>query len=385
MTVGKVDAASQAVVAQRRTLQVGVGQILDIKVLRQLELRKYLVVFGGEQHIVETSMSLMAGRTIRTSVAAVGDKLELKYVGMPPAAEDEPSAPEGDLLTDLENRHAVSLSEAQRTAITHAMNAVPEPQLTAGAGLYLSKLALPLEADALDALYRAQTWQPPASAATGLANTVPRTIAEFAAASATTPLATMLRRAVNLQADSAPPDVGDSLGNEASMPAAQGLGFPITAQDATERDSHDGARKDDLAHQLLNEPDGGSVAYHYGTLPVMIADQLVELDLVYFRERLRTEGSSNTRRLVMTFKTENLGRVQIVAQALAEHLSVEISSETPDSNAALAAHSQDVTDLLARLGWNVDAVKYELRPDPPRAASHVIAHVLNADTLNRWV
>lgn len=318
----------------------------------------------------------------------VGEKPEPKYVGVSANSEhairtrESPEDPskDGDLLAILQRQFAVSLTDAQRTAIADAASRVQEPPLVIGGGLYLGKLSLPVDAEALDALYVAQAWQPAQRAATSL--TTQPTRIELPAASALTSLATMLKGAVNLQREMAPPNAIDDAGKPA---AEQVPGLFLMTQDSASRDSSGGARDDDCARQLLNEQDGGSVAYHYGTLPLLIAEQLVELDLVYFRERHRTEHSSNLRRLVMTFRTESLGRVQIVAQALAEHLAVQISSESAESNAALMARAQDVTDLLSRLGWNVDAVKYELCSEPPRAASHVIAHVLNAETLDRLV
>jgi len=326
--------------------------------------------------------ALQAAVTQRT-----GDKVELRYVDVPPNSEramrrqstEDPSK-DGDLIATLQRQFAVSLSDAQRTAIADATSRVQEPRLMIGGGLYLSKLSLPVDAEALDALYVAQVWQQSEGAAPS--RSAPRMSIDLAGASAMTSLATKLRGAVNPHRDGTSSNVVEDPSLTTAEPAP---GLPLMTQDSAPRDSHGGERHDDLARQLLNEQDGGSVAYHYGTLPLLIADQLVELDLVYFRERVRTEHSSNRRRLVMTFRTESLGRVQIVAQALAEHLAVEISSESTESNAALMAHAQDVGDLLSRLGWNVDAVRYELRSEAPRAAGQVIAHVLNAETLDRLV
>lgn len=383
MTITNLGALTQPATAQRRSehwdrpdWRVNLGQTLDLRVVRKLDERRYLVSFAGEQHVVETAMALTAGRAVRTSVTAIGDKLELKYVGpAAPETSQEPSSEaatpdQADVIDDLESRYALTLSDVEQAAIRGAIASGADPELMAGAGLFLSKLSLPVDADALHALYQAQSWSTAAVENAG-ALRAPNGDEQ------TLRLAAAMRQILDTTSSSMSPTV-------AATTTAADQNATVLLGSSTDESRDEGGKRD-LASRLLNEQDGGSVAYHYGTLPVLIGDQLVELDLVYFRERARPERDSNTRRLVMTFKTERLGRVQVVAQALAERLSMEITAESSESSAALAAHESEVKDLLTRLGWTVDAVRYELDTSPRRAAGHVIAHVLSADTLNRFV
>lgn len=393
MTVSHVGVSSQVAQAQQRRSdhwdrpdrRINVGQVLELQVVRRLGERRYLVSFAGEEHVVETAMQLTAGRTVRTTVVAVGEKLELKYVGAPDAPEshDDPGTEDaggGDVLTDLETKHAIALNDAQRAAIANAMSSATQPELIASGGLYLSKLSLPVGVESLSALHDAQTW-------TAQMDTAQSTAAMLAANAdlgdhkSLEPLAAALRRIFENQ--TAAPEDSAQLDVAAIAPYLQELSAAMG--DRSEMDAKQDRSGGDLARQLLNEQDGGSLAYHYGVLPVLIADQLVELDVVYFRERQRSERSSNTRRLVMTFKTQRLGRIEIEAQAVADRLSVQIASDSSQSSTTLAAHVGEVKDLLARLGWDVDAVNYEFEPKPLRAAERVIAHVLNSETLDRMV
>jgi Flagellar hook-length control protein FliK len=389
MTVANIGAASQAAAAQQRSdhssePRVRVGQFVDLRIVRPLAERQYLVWLGGEQHVVETAMALTAGRTIRTTVVAIGEKLELKYVGTSSADDAQGAAAEtavaertGDSITDLQDQLPADLNDAQRTAIGDALRAAAEPQLLASGGLFLGRLSLPFDAEALNALYVAQRWAPTRAEDA----TVAHAVNTGAGGAGRIPsLAALLQQALEQPTDAGSWQPAVDGGGERAGAAA-----PLVAHEGAHADQQHGERNQDLARQLLNEQDGGSIAYRYGTLPLLIAGQLVELDLVYFHERTRSERSANLRRLVMTFKTERLGRVQVVAQALAEHLSIEIASDSRQANAALAAHEEEIKDLLTQLGWNVDGVEYELDPDPRRAASHVIAHVLNSDRLDRLV
>jgi hypothetical protein len=121
-------------------------------------------------------------------------------------------------------------------------------------------------------------------------------------------------------------------------------------------------------------------------LPLVIADQLFELDLVYFRDRHSSaESSTRSKRMVMTLNAPTLGRVEVLAQSIGDRLSITIKSDSEASRQILSAERERVRELLARLGWAIDGVAYEVDGIETRAASHVVDHVLGGDSLSRWV
>ena len=341
MTVGDVRSAAVVGRAQARADQQRhvPGDRVKMRVLRQLDDRRYLVSFHEGQHIVSSTVALNVGSTVRAVVTAVGEKLELRYVGADSVAAvmDDHSAGGEDAIDELAGRYAVELQAAQRAAIEQALQDAAEPADMIAGGLFLSKLALGVDASNLHALYGAQRWSTKA------------------------------------------PDV-------AATPSLQLAEQMLAALQQQDTDTDDPNRDQrELAQRLLNEQDDSSVAYRFGTLPVLVADQLIELDIVHFDERRREDRAAGMRRLVMTFSTSTLGRVEVVAQALAERLSIAITTDSPQGREALAASSQDVRDLVGRLGWNVETVSCDVRERVDRAARHVIDHVLNGDSLSALV
>jgi hypothetical protein len=140
------------------------------------------------------------------------------------------------------------------------------------------------------------------------------------------------------------------------------------------------------AWELLNDQDGGSVEYRYGVLPVIVADQLFELDLVYFRERQSSaEHTAASKRMVMTLNAPALGRVEVVAHAIGERVAVTIKTQSDAAKEILRAEHERVREMLGRLGWGVDAVRYEVDDLDTRASGRIVEHVLNGDSLSRWV
>jgi hypothetical protein len=347
MTIHHVGSSQVAVASARHQRQHAVGEQLELKVLRRMDERRYLVSFQDAQHVVSSTVTLNVGATVRAVVTAVGEKLELRYVASSEVAvamEDHAAVGE-DALAQLATRYSVALQPAHRAAIERAAEQAEQPDTMIEGGMFLSKLALPVDHSSLQAVYSAQRWSAAGSAAAAA------TDSPLANAGTLTMLAEQMLAALQPNSD------GD-------------------------RDS-DSER--DLAQRLLNEQDEGSVAYSFGLLPVLIDNQLLELDLVHFRERRREDAPNGMRRLVMTFSTPALGRVEVLAQALGDRLAIGMATDSLTSREVLAARSAEVRELLARLGWNVEAVSYEYNADVGRAARRVLTHVLNSETLSRWV
>lgn len=360
MSISQVDSGNGYVGsdAKSRQRQLRVGEQVQLTVLQRIDQTRYQVGFSDGWRVVASTVALPVGATIRATVTAVGDTLELQYLGRDTvtAAMSEHEAKSEDALAEHERRFRISLPEADRLALQAAMNDAEEVESMVEAGLFLGKLSLPLDVPKLQAVYESQRWKDTASVQAGsprpvmsegdieqLAVTIEQTLREPPAATS-----------------SLPAQVSDS-GDDAEQERRQ------------------------LAWELLNDQDGGSVEYRYGVLPLIIADQLFELDLVYFRDRHSSaEQSNRSKRMVMTLNAPSLGRVEVLAQAIDDRLSVTIRSDSEAARKVLSAEQERVKELLARLGWGVDGVSYEVDGIESRAAAHVVDHVLGGDSLSRW-
>jgi hypothetical protein len=350
MTVGDVNSASFIAPVGRRGDRPppAPGDQVRMLVLKQLDDQRYLVSMHDTQRVVSSTVPLTVGSTVRAIVTAVGDQLELRYVGEDRrvVVGQETRVEDEDFILERARRYAVELHAPQRTVIEQAMQEVAKPQSMLASGLFLGKLDLSVDAANLHALYSIQQWPD---------NTGKTTINHAFDIGGAVPTAAVAAQMLAVLQESR---------------------TPANAQDRDERER---------ARRLLNEPDDSSVSYRFGVLPVLIADQLVELDIVHFRERRRDDAPADSRRLVMTFSTANLGRVEVVARALDERLAISIATDSPQSRDLLAAGAKDVRALVERLGWNVESVSYDVAADVERAARHVIDHVLNGDTLSALV
>lgn len=342
-----------------------VGEQLRLTVLQRLDETRYQIGFPGGWRVVSSTVPLPVGATIRAVVTAVGEQLELQYQGtdvvLASMAQHEASSE--DVLARHEQRFRVVLSESDRTTLNDSMSSAEDAQSMLAAGLFLGKLSLPMDVPNLQAIYQAQRW-PEINAARSMPTNL----------SVGDPEMEQLTAALQLALHE-PPAGAVAVALDASRQS-----LASTTDDDAERERRE------QAWQLLNDQDGGSVEYRYGVLPLLIADQLFELDLVYFRERQASAGAAAaSKRMVMTLNAPTLGRVEVVAHAIGERVAVTIKTQSDASRQILATEQERVRELLERLGWGVDAVRYEIDSIDTRAPGHVVQHVLNGDSLSRWV
>jgi hypothetical protein len=343
--------------------QLSIGQNLKLQVLRQLEQQRFEVMFGGRRHVVESRVPLTVGSQIDAQVEAKGNQLELRYLGAslsfelpdaPPAAD---GAPVPEWLAALAQQYRVPLDAQATSTIARAASKVADPALMTRGGLFLQKLAQRVTREDLEALYRVL------SANDSLPAALTQAPIDFDPSADNDEVAATLADAL----DAATPQTGASI-----------------AQVGADADT-DGGNQDDAqrALRLLNLQDEGSVSWRYGTLPLLVGGQLIELDLVMFRERESHATRGSLRRLVMTLDTTHFGRVHVEARAVDSRLMVRLSAATSEAVDVMSAYGAEVRAAIEQLGWAVDEIRYEVQPDGARAAHEVVKHVLSAGSVDQ--
>lgn len=381
--------------------KLSVGQILKGRVLRQYEGSKYAVAFDGQERVVDSAVPLKTGELIYGRVIGLSDRVELQRVyqaeGADSAEAPLPNAGEtvafgyarpGSALDETLARYRVDLTAADRVQLEKTVRTAADGNAMAMAGAMLSKLGLRQAPELLWSLYSAMTRAPtPAGTDSDAALAVPVPIAA-AGGVAVKELADALRTAMD------DPKQGteverDAAEGTAEAPAAPGEN-PVPANGV--RDEGDRARngqQEEWAQRLLNAQTGGVVAHRSATLPLMVGDRLVEVDVALFEQRRDGEQkpAGRHRQLVFALATESLGAVEVRAQVIGDRVRVRVIGESSDKTDAIAAHAESLRQALGGTGWVLDEVSYETRDgggaNGPACA--VVAHVVSQDSLNRLV
>ena len=382
MTVSELNAGTQVTGATAKPKppresfsRLKIGQKVELSVEQRLAEQRYVVRVDGVRHVVETAMALTAGTTFAATVQSIGDKLELRYVAASPGSSspvaiadslpDRDEDPQAQLLESAADAFGVTVGPNDLDAATRAMRTAAQPQDMAHAALFLRKLHQPVDPHDLQAVYAALVWD--AGAVSMRRNGIEL---DIEAASSVRVAEGAGERLEQLFASG----IGAAASESLQLPAA-------TTIDTQDDASHHGRR----AIELLNEQDDSSVAYAYGSLPVLVAGQLIELDVVLLRDRNGAENPHAMRRLVMTLNTETLGRVEVAAQALGSRLTIAIKTQTTAASDALARHADEVREIVTQLGWSVEAIAYEIDSLDTRAARSIVQHVLKAGSVDRMV
>lgn len=382
-----------------------VGQVLKGRVLRQYDQSRYLVGFEGNERVVDSGVPLRTGELIHGRVMAVGERVELQRIyaqdatdlagaAMPVPGE---SLPEGvgtrsdQLLEQLIGRYQATLSPADRAQLGKAVRSAADGANMGLAGIMLSKLGLPQSSELLGALYTNLTRRPAATSAAEvvaqLEAAAPGAVA--APTQAIQQLGEMLKTAIEDRTRA-----HDSREQAASGTPQMSLPVAGAAPEAVRQVRADGDERNqrgirDLGRWLLNAQTGGSVAHRHETLPLLLGDQLVEVDLALFSQQRDGEQkpAARHRQLVFSLNTESLGRVEISARLVGERLRVQVATEDSDTTAFMAEHATALREALQQLGWTLDEVVYETRPAPVAgsATQAVVEHVIRQDSLNRLV
>ena len=131
------------------------------------------------------------------------------------------------------------------------------------------------------------------------------------------------------------------------------------------------------------------MAHRTGTIPLLVGNRLMEVEIALFEQRRHAGPKTDARHrhLVFRLNTETMGTVEISAKLAGDHVRVHVISEDDRAAKPLSSESQALRTALGDAGWKVDEVVYETRSPGDRnaAASAVIDHVIQQDSLNRVI
>lgn len=388
---------------------LNLGQIIKGQVMRQYEGNRYLVSFGGHERVVDSVVPLTTGELIHGRVVALGERVELQRVY--PQADNPPASAAGAvpaaemfsgfarharLVEDHVARYIAPMSAADKAVLARAARMAGDPGSMVLAGITVNKLGLSQSPEVLWPLYRTLVREDATSAALYKTNEALELRAVAAGevaspAAALRPLAEALAK--QMEQSAARKDSHDlaraaNTAPERHTPSPLGLAAPKAVNNDADEGRGSGPRW--LAHRLLNAQTGGAVAHRVGTIPLLLGNQLIEVDLAFFdqREEKTVPAQTKHRKVVFALRTEHLGHVEITAHVSGSHMRLQIAADTGEATAEMSGHIEELRAALAAGGaWEIDEIAYATR----QADSHngvvrsVVEYVISQDSLNRLV
>jgi len=358
---------------------LSLGQIVKARVLKHYEGGRYLVSLEGRERVVDSSVPLTTGELVRGRVIAVGDRIELQP--LPPAvSEDTFQGPlQGkvdepvDQLSATFAQFGLQLDDATRAAVMRSLKGAADPQATVLAAMTLAKLGLPQQAELIDAVQGLLRRRPAAVPAADVSKDAfpvapgPQLVAQLQEA---------------LRSTLAP-------GQQDPAPSAAPPLQVASDNPQQQQGSQSGNSGEQLGQRVMNTQTGGAVSHRVGTLPLLVAGRLVEVDVALFDQGARQsrQGEARSRHLVFLLNSTSLGGVEVSARLVDSRLRLRFAAERESTLELLAGRRDELSRRLAGLGWTVDEITYEPREGAGHNAAYraVADHVVAQGSLDRRI
>lgn len=385
---------------------LNLGQVIKGKVLRQFDgSNRYLVNFEGHERVVDSGVPLTTGELIHGRVIGLGDRVELQRVYDASASASDNRAAEiarsdtslfvgrhERVVEDFADRFRVQLSAGDKSALTRAVRMASDGGSMTLAGVMLNKLGLPQAPELLWPVYRALVREDSSSAALYSGRDVPQLAAVAASdagaqATAVRQLADLLQNQLGQRDDRDAASPNDLASNAKNPDAVSPSVVPTVTQQ--QQDGGQGGDPRQWAHRLLNTQTEGTVAHRIGTVPLLLGNQLIEVDLSFFEQRQEKPGAAGAKhkKVVFSLRTDRLGTVDINISLVGNHARVQIATSDSESTATAAGYADELRAALSGIGWEVDEIVYETRQADSQngVVRSVVDHIISQDSLNRLV
>lgn len=383
-----------------RTLTL--GQIIKGRVLRSYEGSRYLMDFGGREHVVDSTIPLRRGEIVHGRVVALGERVELRRIAADPAlsqAQEEDSSTASvtsrpdrwtKLVQELFERYQARLGIEDQALLRQALPRSAEPGQLALSALILTKLGLRLTPELLQAVFLTLMAKPGRSLFPSGELALQLNTAPARGESANERHDTLTALAAALQAAIMPvPDLLRPPKSAAALTLADADGG--SAQDQRRDQGSDPHHYAAWSRRVLNAQTGGAVAHRLSSIPLLVNGRLVELDVALFEQRHGdTPGGLTHRQILFSLTTEHLGTVEVKATLAGEHVRVALSTASSDRTLYLSAHAAALREDLQATGWQVDELVYltqEGEEGAPASAvmRGVAEHIISPGSVSRWV
>jgi hypothetical protein len=348
------------------------GDVVEGKVVRSLAPGRYAVDFAGFERVVDSAIPFKTDEILYGKVVAIGDRVELQRVRAEAAVRQasdaqslatapQASAPVAAAFASLRGKWS---PEDWRAAERLAQEAADSQTMSLAASA-VAKAGLPFSRGVLEFIHSLLLRRP----AQGTFPTRPSAIR----------IETSAARA------------GDGARNPQTLAAfAELLRSEFSANRAAlvrADDSGDGRFGEAELGALLNVRVDGPVSHAIATLPLMVDGRRVELDVALFQQDRKAEdpGKLLYGKVVIALTTGNLGRVEIGATLVGDHVQIALGSDEPGASEYMAQYATGLRAEVEAQGWDVDEIRYLAGDAVGAPARVVLEHIASKDSFSRLV
>ncbi len=371
------------------TNQLTIGQILKGKMLRSYDGGRYAVDFNGQEKIVDSSVPLKTGELIYGRVVRLGDKVELKRLAVPgeySQLSETQSRPqilsskwESMLLEAMQDFH-VEFSAQEKTTIISMLKRVEQPQSLLMSAIALVKQNLPVSEQLLQLLSELKKER---FSLLPVDQVAPRL--EYAEVAGEEFNSVVLTGLINefMRLVDEQKHITQEFFEKNSMQNQSGE----TSVSSQEQERFNQNQNFAMKWQLLNSQIDGAVQHRVVTLPLWLADRLVEVNIAIYEQNKRHQHAEDIkfRKIIFSLQLENLGQVDIEMILQNKSARLHITSESRDSTEYLLEYATDLNRDLKHHEWSLDEVAYSTKTSDEQGnvLNSIIQHYVAQDSLSQ--
>ncbi len=371
------------------TNQLTIGQILKGKMLRSYEGGRYAVDFNGQEKIVDSSVPLKTGELIYGRVVGLGDKVELKRLAVPgensQLSETQPrpqilSSKWESMLREAMQDFHVEFSAQEKTAIISMLKRVEQPQSLLMSAIALVKQNLPVSEQLLQLMseFKKERFSLlPVDQVAPRIEYVEVASDEFNSVGLTGLINEFMRLV----------DEQKHITREFFEKNAMQSQSEETSVYSQEQERFDHNQNFAMKWQLLNSQIDGAVQHRVVTLPIWLADRLVEVNIAIYEQNKKHQHSEdiNFRKIIFSLQLENLGQVDIEIILQNKNARLHISSDSRDSTEYLLEYAAGLNRDLNHHAWSLDEVAYSTKTSDEQGnvLNSIIQHYVAQDSLSQ--
>lgn len=359
---------------------ISIGQIIKGKVLKVYDTNRYGVMIGGQERVVDSTISFKVGQQISAKVVSVHDnKVSLKLAERAVASNtiDAKTAPfsSSNLVDSLIRQFNMDqLADTQKQAIAGISIAFGEDISAIKMALYLAKIGLPISESIIRHLLKGAEMP---TLVTTLETGLPNAISPI---NADNTQALYLAIAEAFLNDPITADYEDEVTEESGY--GQFIPPEYIPDAAFEKSGFNSDSESEQAPfmQLLNIDTEGTIAHSFDVLAMIVNDRLMEFDVAFF-DQANTQQEAILSKQVM-FELETLmGKVGIVAKLVNNRLSVAFNTDRQVFLEVLQQQQESLSRSLNDAGWILEQMHYEQSSQRISAIGAVVNHVLTQGSM----
>lgn len=362
---------------------ISLGQIIKGKVLKVYDSNRYGVMMGGQERIVDSTISFQVGQQLSAKVMDIHDnKVSLKLIERSAnrdvvSANLTESVPQGLVESLIRQFNMERLSDAPKQAIAEIANTLGNDIFAIKMALYLAKVGLPIsEAFIKSLLKSADLSTSVVPYQSKLSNTTATLSADNLPALYLAIAEILSGKDMNTVSAQDYEKSANQSGFEQHMPS----GYTSAADLEKDASSFDSHSEQAPFMRLLNIDTESAIAHSFDVLAIIINDRLMEFDVAFFDQAKAETGVTLSKQIV--FELETLaGKVGIVAKLVNNRLSIAFNADQPTLLEALQQQQDAFSESLHHAGWILEQMDYATSTQRTSAISAVIDHVLTQDSM----